>query len=313
MRFQNPLLHRLSRWAKRWIYNPWYRTTLHAADFPPEVWIENTNICNARCLMCPRDKHTRPQGVMPLPLFEKIVAEIAARGDAVRRVHLHNFGEPLVDKDLAQRVRLAKEKGLRHVYFVTNASLLTEPLAKGLIAAGLDEMKISFYGTDAETYNRTMVGLDFEKTMANVRAFFRLRKEAGTAKPRVVIQYLPQASNAGRVSEFAAIFDGLIDRSLGDSTNVFSLHNFGGGRSPREAARVVCTVCDYPWRTMVILHDGRVVPCCLDYDGKLVVGDVNRQTLAEVWNGPDYTALRADFKRLDYRPHPVCLGCDRIF
>jgi len=146
-----------------------------------------------------------------------------------------------------------------------------------------------------------------------VRAFFRLRGEAKAAKPRVVIQYLPQSSNAGRVSEFAALFDGLIDRSLGDSTNVFSLHNFGGGRSPREAARVVCTVCDYPWRTMVILHDGRVVPCCLDYDGKLVVGDVNRQTLAEVWNGPDYTALRADFKRLDYRPHPVCLGCDRIF
>ena len=77
-------------YLRRYIYNTRYRRKLQDLDFPPEVWIENTNCCNARCVMCPRDKHTRPLGFMKFELFAKLVDEIAAFPQPVQRLHLHN-------------------------------------------------------------------------------------------------------------------------------------------------------------------------------------------------------------------------------
>lgn len=299
------------RLLKRWVYNPIYRLRLKEPDFPPEVWIENTNRCNARCVMCPRDKHTRAQGIMTMDLYRKLIDEISVHRSAVRRVHLHNYGEPLLDDKLAERVRIAKAAGIAHVYFVTNASLLTAQRADELIASGLDEFKISFYGTDRLRYNQTMAGLDFDVTIAQVKEFFRLRKMTRSPTPRVVIQYLPQEANEARSEEFVALFSGMIDRELGDRINIFSLHNFGAGRQYHRPGSQVCTICDYPWRTTVILWDGRVVPCCLDFNGELALGDVNRNTIAEVWNAKAYRGLRRDFKRLSYRGYPLCAACER--
>jgi radical SAM protein with 4Fe4S-binding SPASM domain len=301
----------LRKFIKKNIYNLYYRSKLQDPEFPPEVWIENTNCCNARCKMCPRDKHTRQQGFMRLELFTKIIKEIAQYKDKVKRVHLHNFGEPLLDRDLPSRIKIAKEQGIKHVYFVTNASLLNSAKSETLIKSGLDEFKISFYGTEQESYNNTMVGLDFNLTINNVREFFKMRQQLRSKKPRVIIQYLPQESNKNKIDEFKAIFAQLIDLSLGDQINIFSLHNFANGRKYHDLGRNICTICDYPWRTMVILWDGKVVPCCLDYNGVQVLGDVNKESIKEIWNGKDYKKLREDFRRLDYRTYPLCLNCER--
>ncbi len=249
---------------------------------------------------------------MSIAMYEKLVNEIEKNKTLVKRVHLHNYGEPLLDKDLALKIRLAKEAGVQEVYFVTNASLLTEEKVHQYIAAGLDEFKISFCGTDPGTYNNTMIGLDFEKTMSNIKTFFRVRRALDAKQPRVMIQYLPQPNNRGRTDEFIALFDGMIDKKLGDSINIFNLHNFGGGRSYSDTSMSACTICDYPWRTMVILYDGRVVPCCLDYNGKQIVGDVKAASIADIWNGTMYRQMREDFKALNYVRYPVCLRCEHI-
>jgi MoaA/NifB/PqqE/SkfB family radical SAM enzyme len=307
-----PLMKNFRKSIKRNIYNPYYyRKTLQEGDFPPEVWIENTNCCNARCKMCPRDKHTRKQGFMPMELFKKLIKEVAHYKDIVKRVHLHNYGEPLLDRDLSEKIKVAKENGIAHVYFVTNASLLNTVKSEDLIKSGLDEFKISFYGTDRESYNQTMVGLDFKSTIDNVKEFFKIREQSGSRKPRVIIQYLPQESNKNRTDEFQSIFEQLIDVSFGDRINIFSLHNFGGGRDYQDLGKEICTICDYPWRTMIILWNGEVVPCCLDYNGMQVIGDVKNNSILEIWNGEGYKKLRRDFKKLDYRPYPICLNCDR--
>jgi len=298
--------------AKRYLYNVRYRKVLQASDFPPEVWIENTNCCNARCVMCPRDKHTRPQGIMDFSTYARLIEEIALYKDAVKRIHLHNYGEPLLDKDLPRKVKFAKEKGIRHTYFVTNAAALTPAMSRDLIEAGLDEFKISFYGTDRETYNSTMRGLDFGTTINNVKDFFRVRAELGVSKPRVIIQYLPQESNKGRTDDFTAIFKDVIGKDSGDSMSIFSLHDFGEGGKNDPWGDDICSICNYPWRTMVILHDGRVVLCCLDYNGVQTMGDVKKNSISEIWNSSAYTKAREDFKKLDYNGYPFCMKCELI-
>ena len=78
--------------------------------WPEIVQIESTNICNAKCVFCPRDEMHRAQGVMSRELFRKIVDECAALG--ITHVRMHNYGEAFLDRHLIEKVRYAKEKGI---------------------------------------------------------------------------------------------------------------------------------------------------------------------------------------------------------
>lgn len=304
----NPILYL----AKKHIYNRYIRSKLIASEFPPEVWIENTNVCNAHCIMCPRDSLTRKQGFMEFSLYEKLIKEISMFNEKVKRIHLHNYGEPLLDRDLVRRIKLAKDKGIKHTYIVTNGSLLTPELSRQIIEAGLDEFKVSFYGTDPDTYNKTMRGLNFDRTLQNLKDFFRMRDESGKQSPKIIIQYLPLETNESKIEEFFSMVEPLINKIIGDSLCLFSLHNFGGGISYANNLGKIVYTCNYPWRTMMILYDGRVVLCCMDYDGVQIVGDTNKNTIEEIWNSEKYKMARDDFEKCRYDKYPICMKCNII-
>src|SRR5215217_9440726 len=69
---------------------------------PEIVQIESTNICNAKCVFCPRDEMHRKQGIMSFDLFTKIVDDCAELG--ITHVRVHNSGEPFVDRKLVEKV-----------------------------------------------------------------------------------------------------------------------------------------------------------------------------------------------------------------
>src|SRR5258708_34798784 len=100
---------------------------------PEIVQIESPNICNAKCVFCPRDDMHRRQGVMSLELFRKVVDECAELG--ITHVRVHNYGEPFLDRHLIEKVRYAKERGIEHVGMISNGSLITEKIAPGGIEA----------------------------------------------------------------------------------------------------------------------------------------------------------------------------------
>jgi hypothetical protein len=278
---------------------------------PAVLLIENTNACNAHCVMCPREKLTRKPGVMAFALFEKIIREVSE----VKRkpiVHLHGFGEPLLDESLPDRIWLAKALGITHTYLVTNASLLFPETAKKIIGAGLDEMKISFCGTDDDSYNRTMRGLDFKAALNNIIEFVKIRKEMKKKTPKLILQYLPQKTNGAAIKEFKFLWRTVLDKKMGDRLNVSALDNFGGGRDYNPVKGNIASVCFYPWSALSVLWDGRAVTCCVDYNGVQEIGDLNSQTVAEIWNGPVMSGIRKNFGRLDYSGFPVCQCCDWV-
>ena len=71
-----------------------------AKRLPDIVQIESTNLCNAKCVFCPRDEMHRRQGVMEMDLFRKIADECAALG--ITHIRVHNYGEPFLDKQLVE-------------------------------------------------------------------------------------------------------------------------------------------------------------------------------------------------------------------
>jgi len=276
--------------------------------FPYQVWIENTDYCNANCVICPRNTMTRGLGFMKFSLFEKLIKEISNHN--VKRVHLHNFGEPLLDKDLPRRIKFAKDCGIKHTYIVTNASLLTPDLSRSLIESGLDEIKISFNGSDSETYEKTMRGLNFNTIIKNIKNFFEQRKKIGSNTPKVIIQYIPEKINNSKTKDFIRLFDSLIDKSIGDKLKIGKLHNYGGGKHYLALGKI-SRRCNFPWKIMVILHDGKVVPCCYDYNGTLIMGDVTKNTISQIWNSGAYTRMRKDFIKLKYNNYPICSSCKK--
>jgi hypothetical protein len=261
--------------------------------------------------MCPREKLTRKPGFMDFGLFEKIIKEVSG----MRRkpvTHLHGFGEPLLDTSLSERIKLAKACGIKHTYIVTNASLLFPETSRKIINAGLDKMKISFYGTDEESYNATMRKLDFKATFQNITDFLRIRKEMKRKNPQLILQYLPHETNNAKTQEFRVLWNSLMDKHVGDCLNITSLHNYGGGRAYNHVGNKIASVCFYPWMAMSVLCDGRVVTCCMDYNGDQVLGDLNSQTVKEIWNGPVLSSTRRKIGKLEYSGFPTCMYCDWV-
>ena len=93
-------------------------------SMPEIVQIESTNICNAKCVFCPRDDMHRRQGIMTVELFRKIVDECVELG--ITHVRMHNYGEAFIDKQLVDEGPLRKQKGIQEVGMISNGSLITE-------------------------------------------------------------------------------------------------------------------------------------------------------------------------------------------
>ncbi|OHE76781.1 MAG: hypothetical protein A2107_13630 [Verrucomicrobia bacterium GWF2_62_7] len=101
----------------------------------------------------------------------------------------------------------------------------------------------------------------------------------------------------------------------GAAVAVERAHNWAGARAGLRPGGVPAEQfpCHTPWASMVILHDGTVPLCCLDYDAKCKLGDLKSQGIVEIWRGPELARLRKDHLERDYRAYPLCANCSYTF
>jgi len=274
-----------------------------------EVRYEVTDHCNASCIMCPREIHElgRPHGVMDQGQFQKSMDEVAKLG--CKQIVLTGFGEPLVDKKLEQKVKYAKDLGMR-TYIISNASLLTKKRATGLIEAGLDELRVSYYGMTKESYETVMVGLKFDVTMRNLHGFLELRDEMGSKKPRLELNWLELPENATETQAFQDYWE-----PKADAIEIWKPHNFGDGRSYRERFDEVAlkNTCGRPENgPLQIQWNGEVIPCCYDYNNVIVLGNAFEQPVLQILNGQKYELLRKAHTEKKFDLFPFCNQCDQL-
>ena len=275
----------------------------------PEVRYEVTDHCNAECIMCPRDIHKfgRPHGIMNMDQYRRSVDEVVGLG--CKQVVLTGFGEPLVDKTVEQKVEYAHSKGLRS-YIISNASLLTRERARRLIAAGLDELRISYYGMRKETYERVMVGLNFETTMKNLADFLELREEMGSKRPRLELSWLVLPENEEDTEYFREYWE-----PRADAIEIWKPHNFGDGRDYRQRYDDlnVKTTCGRPENgPFQIQWNGEVIPCCYDYNNNIVLGNAFEQPVLEILDNEKYRLLRQAHSEKSFKLFPYCDQCDQL-
>jgi MoaA/NifB/PqqE/SkfB family radical SAM enzyme len=268
-----------------------------APSMPEIVQIESTNICNAKCVFCPRDEMHRRQGIMTVELFRKIVDECAALG--ITHVRMHNYGEAFIDKQLVDKVRYAKQKGIREVGVISNGSLITESVARGMIEAGLDAINISVDAAGKEVFEATRLGLKYDKVIANIERLVRIRAESGKRRPKLILSFVRQ-NNSTDEQAFIEHW-----RAIADKVHITDLHNWAGTLNTESDVNYPCY---RPWLTFTVLWDGRVSLCCADFDGKIILGDLNTSSIREIWNAEPYRDARR--QHLESGGPDICRACD---
>jgi hypothetical protein len=293
----------------------YYSRLLSLADssFPLEIHIENTNVCDAECIMCPREKMTRKKGFMDVDFFCRIVDEIVSTW-SIDNIHLHGFGEPLLDRSLPEKISYAKRKGIKDTYIVTTASQLTEEIAVKLIDSGLDRMKISISGASKESYEAIHRGLNYEKVEGNILRFLSIRKQTGKTNPKLIMQFLPQDENKSEEEHFFNKWEPLIDYQIGDRLTKFGLHNWVKGKTYRDfnVHALKRRSCGLPFRIMQILWNGDVVPCCYDFNGEMVLANLQECSVDRAWNSLSFKELRALHLARDFNEIGLCNACDQL-
>lgn len=296
----------LSRLAQiTWHYR--FRRSLEVPYAPYRLWIEPTNQCNLKCVMCPN--HALPRsslGFMDFGLYRSLIDQVAG---AVHDVNLHHRGEPTLHPKLVDMVAYADSKGVK-IKLHTNATALTENLSRGLIQAGLRVMSFSFDGYKAETYEAIRIGAKFDRTLVHIQRFLKLKRELKADRLRTVVEVMelwdaPPDPAARR--EFSATL-----RSLGlDRLIVKKPHNWAGSVPLDTFASPSVTACTFPWHALVVLWDGRVGSCPHDFFADIVYGDARNEPLSVLFNGPRIRDLRARMLRRSLSAlEKPCSACD---
>lgn len=151
------------------------------AHEPVCLYLETTNRCNLLCTTCPRTyEQLEPEADMSWDLFTSLIDQYPN----IARVVLHGIGEPMLVKDIADRVAYLKARNI-YVLFNTNGTLLTEANGRRLIEAGLDELRVSLDAAESSVYEMVRGKDFFDKIVANLASFTRMQRDLSAPKPRV--------------------------------------------------------------------------------------------------------------------------------
>jgi MoaA/NifB/PqqE/SkfB family radical SAM enzyme len=176
---------------------------LEVVPLPHELYLESTNRCNELCDQCPRT-HLKREPDRDLSLAEVIA--ITDQLPVLERVVLHGLGEPLLNPELPAIVKHLRGRGA-HVLFNSNATALGERTGRALIDAGLNELRVSLDGAQAETYARVrgVSAKTLPKIVRNLSAFTRLQRELGAELPRLSLWFTAMRENFAELPQLVDI------------------------------------------------------------------------------------------------------------
>ena len=178
----------------------WFKRQLDKIGSPTLDWVqvEVTTYCNASCIYCPHTvmRNSWANRHMPIELFYELIPFLGHTD----LVYLQGWGEPLLNNDFFEMVRICKDRRKR-VGFTTNGMLLTEDTIRMLVDLQLDIIGISLAGTTPRTHNRIRKGTDFNKIISSLEQLCKVEAERKTEVPAVHLAYLMLKSNFHELKE----------------------------------------------------------------------------------------------------------------
>ena len=275
--FMDPLIPRKAKELEQHVEDVHRETTS-----PPSFSLIEFNLsglCNRTCVFCPRvdpklfpnvNKH------IPVELYEKIMRELG-QADYDGMILYSAFSEPLLYKRIEVLIELSKRHCPRiRVESLTDGDFVTPDKMRSLFGAGLDSLLISMYDGPHQA-----------------ELFQGMMAEAGLSDKQVILRkrWLPPEEHYGI--------------TLSNRAGSVQIEGVGVGPLSEPLKRP----CFYPFYQVLIDYDGSVLLCPHDWGKKLIAGNVNHQSLQEIWNGPILQRVRKSLAKSD-RNFAPCNVCD---
>jgi hypothetical protein len=207
---------------------------------------------------------------MTLDHFKKLVDESAELG--AETVGLFGYGEPLLDRTIIEKTNYVRMKGLEPI-LTTNASLLSNAMTHGLLNAGLKQIRFSVHGI-GPTYDETHLGLSWFKTITNIYNFIGMNQGQCVTHVSVIPMH------GERIEDIKNLWLPIVDY-----LEIWRPHSWAGLKDYRKPVAKKAT-CGRPLSGPVqIMADGKMIVCCFDVNGEMVIGDTHKNTIKEILNG----------------------------
>lgn len=271
-----------------------------------EMRFESANLCNYKCIICPREKLTRELKTMSLTTFRFLLDKIQDETDQYKVCTFSGFGEPLLDPTIVEKVKYAKKKKL-DVLMLTNASLLSLDKFKEFDELGMTSIRVSFYGHSPSVYNKihNIRRKDlFNKIKKTLTEICRIKKNT-----ELILTYNVQEDvNKDGLKSWIEYWEG-----RADLLEVWRPHNWVNGREYRKVQKRKNKTCGRPWKTpLQVQVDGTVNMCCFDFDGKLTLEDLKSKTLEEIFSSPIFKKIEEHHTSGNFEGSGlICEHCDQ--
>src|SRR3989339_1459409 len=284
--------------------------------------IETTNACNMKCQMCPRTtRMTRKIETIDREVFINIINQLRPWSEEEwsrwkefvknnynisedeqsennfflyvipRVIQLHGYGDPLLDKNMGEYVKLLAAKGFSSYFSCNPANINIERTVK-MFENGLNYIKYSIESVDDEKHKEIRgEASNFTASYNKILELIKLKKEK--KYQTVIIITMLDLNNTWQQEEFQKLreaFAGLdVYVYLKSEDQQWYRQDFHGTKSVHWSE-----ICKHPWMSMTIKSNAEVVMCMEDYNNELILGNAKKESLADIWNGEKYQQFRRD-------------------
>ncbi len=285
--------------------------------------IETTNYCNMKCVMCPRTMFmTRKNIWINDDLFEKLTDKVRVHDEkslnnfwswlekdyiydpneisengfyfsiVSKSLVLHGFGEPFLDKKLIERLEICKRKKIP-TYFSCTPATMTVEKAKKAMDAGLGVLKFSLDAMDERKIQKIRgKRANFEDAVNKILELIEYKKQKNlkTLLVPCMIDLAMEEKDKEMHKEFLKFWsDKEVFAYIKSQDNRWLYEN---DKNLKSQSHYASQYCEYPWLSLTVMADGSVVPCTQVSNNELVLGNINENSLEEIWNGKKYDEFR---------------------
>lgn len=291
---------------------------------PYTVFIEPTRYCNFKCFYCLHSSRGDDKGElaktgysikhMDFSMYERILEQLLAFPERPKRIVFSGLGEPLMNPDLPQMIKIARDLGVaERLDILTNASLLSPKLSDALISAGTSRIQVSLQGLSSDQYKETSnVAINFDNLLNNLSYLYK-RKENCSIFIKIIDSLLKEEKD---YYQFYNIFGDICDQIFIEHliTLQQQMGDHGGRadnhRNLNNEEVVYRHVCPVIFYMLQIDVDGNVFPCPVGGLPKhFSLGNVHNETLIKVWNGNRRNNLIRGHLMLARNKLDVCSTC----
>lgn len=280
-------------------------------EFPLYLQFELTPYCNLACPSCLHGVEQLKRRYVNLKAsldFEKVLKEAVLF--KCPSISFHNNNEPLLLKDLENKIVSARQKGFMDLILTTNATLLSKDRVLKILDAGLTKINFSVDAFTEETFRLNRKNANFKDVLSNILHFLEMKKKRKYDLPITRVTFLVNRNNYMEIDQFNEYWKDKVD--LVEFQNFQALEGYTESLCPPGSSKYEDFECSFPWQQVVIRANGDVLPCCSLYGSDIILGNISQNSIYELWHGELITELRASLSNGTFA-HPSCQKCARTF